>query len=88
MIFLLKLTRIWRQTDGFDGVIYRHLLVESQQCDVVVEIRETELVSDGSKYEARLRTYRLVAAIVLAKCHLYHEPHEAGNAMRLSQLGC
>lgn len=68
-----------RQTNRFDGFRNRNSFVESQQGYIVVEVSQTELIGNGSKHEPGLGPHRRVAAVVLTKCNLYHEPHKAEN---------
>lgn len=68
-----------RQADRPDHIVDGHAIVEAQQRNVIVEVREAELLRNGAQHEARLRAHRVVAAIVLAEGDLDHEPHETGK---------
>lgn len=72
-------TGISWQTDRPDRFRYRYNIVESEQSDVVVEVEVAEVAGYCSQYEPSFRFPRLVAAVVFAERHFYHEPHKPEN---------
>lgn len=86
-----KLTFQFGQTHRFDVLRDGHPVVEAQQRNVIVKVQKTERPSHSSQHEPGLGPFRVVASVVLAQRHLYHEPHEAetGTNQRGAALsGC
>lgn len=77
-------TCVGGKADRPDGVGDGHTVVEAQDGDVVVKVEVAEVSGSSAQHEARLRLVVGSAAIVLAKSHFDHEPHESRYPTRPS----
>lgn len=75
------ITFVSRQADWPYVVCNWHAIVESQQGHVVIKIAVAELLRNCAQHESCLGANAIVASIMLAECHLNHEPHKSFHTM-------
>lgn len=83
---IILLTSISRQADRLDKFRDGDLFVEPQEGNVIVKVGQAELVGDSAQYKPGLGPLCGIAPVMLSKCHLYHEPHKAGNKNISNQI--
>lgn len=77
-------TCVGGKTDRPDSVGDGHTVVEAEDGDVVVKVEVAEVSRGGAQHEACFGLVVGGAAIVLAKRHFDHKPHESRYPTRTS----
>lgn len=75
----MRWIRTWvgRQTDGSRSRGQRHTVIESQQCQIVLEVKVTELTQDGSQNEPGFRLSGGIAIVVFTKRDFNQRPKKS-----------
>lgn len=73
----MSLTAVGWQTNWSNKIGNWNPIVQSQKCDVIIKVRKTEVLRNGTQNKARFGPHGVIASIVFTECHLDHEPHES-----------